>query len=356
MRNPYHTLGVSENASAEEIKTAYRRLAMKHHPDRNNSPESLEIFKDISAAYDLLSDPQKRAQFDRGGAPSFEGFTDASPFSFFQDIFGEHFAHQRAQHTQARGGNIQAEVTVDLMTAVQGGTVRVAAQIPDVCGHCRGTGAEGEKTHTCPTCQGNGQVISSMLGISIQRECPTCEGQGRVPDKKCGVCKGVGQVLKNKNWDISIPPGIDEGNQLRLRGEGLPGAGGAGDLFVHIHLAPHPVYTRSGPHLQAVLPIRFSQAALGTTVHLPGLDGSTVAIAVPPGTQHNSSIVVKGKGVRDVHGRVGDLYAIIEVETPVKLNKEQRGLLERFDATQKDKHNPHSSTFWGKVKNMFTSK
>ena len=348
--NPYHVLGVDRSASTEDIKKAYRRLAMKHHPDRNPSPEAVDTFKDIAAAYEILNDPQKRAQFDRTGSTHEDAFA-GDPFSFFKDIFGQQF-HNR--QTRERGANIQAEVEIDLNTSVTGGNVRVAAQIPTACGHCQGTGAEGARTHTCATCHGQGHLIQSILGISVQRPCTVCHGAGVVPDKKCSVCKGAGQVLQNKSWDITIPPGIDDGNQLRLKGEGLLGPGGHGDLFVHIHLKKHPLYDRNGAHLSVTIPIRFSQAALGVTLQLPALDGSTISIAVPPGTQPNAQIVVRGKGVRDMRGVVGDLYARIEIETPIKLNKAQRTLLERFDGQIKDKHSPRSNSFVQKIKNFFS--
>lgn len=352
MKNPYDTLGVARDASKDDIKKAYRRLAMKYHPDRNSASEAVEKFKDISAAYDVLNDPNKRAQFDRTGSTdaSSDSFNGAHPFSFFHDIFGEHF-NQRA--SQERGANIQAEVEIDLNTSVTGGQVRVAAQIPVLCTHCKGSGAEGGKTHTCQTCHGQGQVLQSVLGFSVQRACPTCDGNGVIPDKKCSVCKGHGQVLQNKSWDITIPAGIEDGNQLRLKGEGLNGPGGRGDLFVHIHLKAHPIYSRSGAHLSVTIPIRFSQAALGVTLQLPALDGSVVAVAIPPGTQHGEQIVVRGKGVKDMRGFIGDLYATIEIETPVKLNKAQRTLLERFDGQIKDKHSPRSTSFIDKIKKFF---
>lgn len=349
--NPYQILGVDPSASTEDIKKAYRRLAMKYHPDRNSAVDAVDKFKEISTAYEILNDPNKRAQFDRTGSTEDDPFAHAHPFSFFHDIFGEHF---QRKPTQERGANIQAEVEIDLNTSVTGGRVRVAADIPVACGHCHGTGAEGARTHTCATCHGQGHLIQSMLGISVQRPCTVCHGVGVVPDKKCSVCKGIGQILQTKSWDISVPPGIDDGNQLRLKGEGLTGPGGNGDLFVHIHLKAHPLYTRSGAHLSVTIPIRFSQAALGITLQLPALDGSIISIAVPPGTQPNAQIVVRGKGVKDMRGSVGDLYARIEIETPIKLNKAQRTLLERFDAQIKAKHSPRSTSFLQKIKNFFT--
>lgn len=353
MSNPYDVLGVARDASKDEIKKAYRRMAMKYHPDRNGSEEAVEKFKEVSKAYDVLNDPNKRAHFDRtGSTQTHEDFGRAHPFSFFQDIFGDHF--QQQQHAQTRGSNIQAEVEIDLNTSVVGGNVRVEAQIPVACGACHGSGAEGGKTHTCPTCHGQGQVLQSMLGFTVQRPCGTCEGAGLLADKKCSVCKGHGQVLKSKVWDISVPAGIDDGNQLRLKGEGLEGPGGRGDLFVHIHIKEHPIYVRNGAHLSTTIPIRFSQAALGVTIQLPSLDGSSVSVAIPPGTQPNAQIVVRGKGVKDMRGYVGDLYATIDIETPIKLNKAQRSLLERFDGQIKDKHSPRSQSFMEKIKNFFS--
>lgn len=353
MSNPYDVLGVERSATPDEIKKAYRRMAMKYHPDRNGSKEAVEKFKEVSKAYDILNDPNKRAHFDRtGSTESHEQFGYSHPFSFFNDIFGEHFQNQRQAHN--RGSNIQAEVEIDLNTSVVGGNVRVEAQIPVACSACNGSGAEGGRTHTCPTCHGQGQVVQSMLGFSVQRPCGTCEGAGVLPDKKCTVCKGHGQVLKKKLWDIAIPAGIDDGNQLRLKGEGLDGPGGRGDLFVHVRIQEHPIYVRNGAHLSTTVPIRFSQAALGVTIQLPALDGSSISVAIPPGTQPNAQIVLRGKGVKDVRGYVGDLYVTIDIETPVKLNKAQQSLLERFDGQIKDKHSPRAQSFMEKIKHFFS--
>lgn len=355
MRNPYEVLGVEKTASLEDIKKAYRRAAMKHHPDRNPSPQAVEKFKEINAAYEVLGNAKRRAEFDNMGERSFDSPFEGFGGGFggmgdvFADVFASHFA--RRTQRQEKGANVQAEIEIDFATALKGGSVRVTARVPTQCSVCDGSGSATKTHKACPTCHGQGSVVSQMLGISIQQTCPTCQGSGVVPEKVCASCKGQGRVMGTKEWDLAIPAGIDDGNQLRLRGEGLEGPGGKGDLFVSVRVGRHPLYERKGPHLQITVPVRLSQAALGTTLTLPHPLGETVALAVPPGTQNGAQIVLKGKGVQPLKGERGDLYVRVEVETPVKLNKEQRQLLERFDGMSKDKNAPLSKGFWEKVRN-----
>jgi molecular chaperone DnaJ len=368
-RDYYEVLGVSRTASVDEIKKAYRRLAMKHHPDRNSGDESAEgKFKEAKEAYEILNSVEKREAYDRfgheglrasqGGAGGHgaEGFGD-----IFGDVFGDIFgAGRRGGSAQVfRGADLGYELRLDLEKAVRGDTVTINVPTQVSCETCAGSGAKkGSKPEQCTTCGGVGQVRMQQGFFSIQQACPACKGAGTVISDPCNDCHGRGRVRKTKTLSVKVPSGVDDGDRIRLTGEGEAGRSGgpAGDLYVEIRVNPHKIFTREDADLACEVPVSMATATLGGEVELPTLDGN-VSLKVPAGTQSGKVFRLRGKGVTTVRdARKGDLFAKVAVETPVNLTVEQKSLLDKFDESIReggDQHSPRAGGWIDSVKRFF---
>ncbi|MDH3846657.1 MAG: molecular chaperone DnaJ [Gammaproteobacteria bacterium] len=369
-RDYYEVLGVSKSASADEIKKAYRRLAMKHHPDRNKGEtESESKFKEAKEAYEVLRDSDKRAAYDRFGHDGLRGAGMGGPGGFsaegFSDIFGDVFGDifggggRRGGRQVFRGADLGYELRLDLERAVRGDTVTIDVPSQVTCEVCDGSGAKkGTTPVQCSTCGGAGQVRMQQGFFSIQQTCPACKGAGTMISDPCETCHGRGRVRKTRTLSVKVPAGVDDGDRIRLSGEGEAGRNGGppGDLYVEIRLEPHKIFVRDGADLSCEVPISYATAALGGDVELPTLDGN-VSLKVPAGTQSGNVFRLRGKGVTMVRDpRKGDLFAKVAVETPVNLTNEQKELLSKFDTkVQKggDKHSPRADTWFDTVKRFF---
>ena len=371
-RDYYEVLGVSRTASADEIKKAYRRLAMKHHPDRNKDDASAESkFKEAKEAYDVLSDTDKRATYDRfghdglrgaaGGPGGMGGFSAEGFGDIFGDVFGDIFGggRQRGGSQVFRGADLGYELRLDLEKAVSGDTVTIDVPTQVPCETCDGSGArKGTKPTTCSTCGGAGQVRMQQGFFSIQQTCPACKGAGTTIGDPCDDCHGRGRVRKTKTLSVKVPAGVDDGDRIRLSGEGEAGRNGGppGDLYVEIRVKPHKLFEREGADLSTEVPISFATATLGGEVELPTLDGH-VSLKIPAGTQSGKVFRLRGKGVSTVRdARKGDLFAQVAVETPVNLSAEQRDILQKFDKsirTGGEKHSPRTGGWLDTVKRFF---
>jgi molecular chaperone DnaJ len=368
-RDYYEVLGVSRTASADEIKKAYRRLAMKHHPDRNKDDTSAEgKFKEAKESYEVLSDAEKRATYDRfghdglsstrgGGARGYgaEGFGD-----IFGDVFGDIFGGGRQRGSQVfRGADLGYELRLDLEDAVSGDSVTIDVPTQVACETCDGSGAKkGTDPVTCSTCGGVGQVRMQQGFFSIQQTCPACKGVGTTIGNPCNDCHGRGRVRKTKTLSVKVPGGVDDGDRIRLSGEGEAGRNGGppGDLYVEIRVNPHKLFTRDGADLACEVPISIAAATLGGEVELPTLNGN-VSLKVPAGTQSGKVFRLRGKGVSTVRdARQGDLFATVAVETPVNLSSEQKDLLQQFEESIHaggEKHSPRAGGWLDTVKRFF---
>jgi molecular chaperone DnaJ len=368
-RDYYETLGVARNASDEELKKAYRRSAMKHHPDRNPDDKvALEAFKECKEAYEVLSDPGKRRMYDQHGHAAFEhgmgggggpgaGFGDMG--DIFGDIFGNIFGGGGPGRGARRGADIGYVMELDLEEAVAGVEKRIEIPTLAVCEPCKGSGSEDGKIDTCATCHGRGQVRMQRGIFTMQQPCPHCGGRGQTIVNPCKTCHGNGRIEEEKILSVKIPAGVDNGDRIRLAGEGEAGPAGTspGDLYVEVRVRAHDIFERDGDDLHCDVPIRISQAALGDIVRVPTLGGEA-EIRVPAETQTGKVFRLRDKGVKSVRSRkTGDLYCKVVVETPVNLTPEQRVLLEQFEATfvgdGARKHSPRSSTFLDGVKGFW---
>ncbi len=340
-RDYYEVLGVDRNAAESDIKKAYRRLAMRYHPDRNpdQGEEAANRFKEAKRAYEVLSDTDRRAaydQFGHAGVDAGASGPSADPFRpIFGDIFGEMFGGQRSAGNRPRSGaHLRYRLEIDFTQAIFGDTVRITIPRTVACSTCSGSGARpGTGLSTCGRCGGRGQTQVRQGIFSIRQTCGACRGEGRVVSSPCTDCSGKGVVSKNEELTLNVPPGVDTGDRSRLRGKGNAGPGGGppGDLIVEMQVRPHPLYKRDGPDLHCRFPVSFAIAALGGEVEVPTLAGS-VKLKVPAGTQAGRTFRLRNRGVKPARGgRKGDLYCHIEIETPVELNSKQRRLLREFE-------------------------
>ncbi|NSL54822.1 molecular chaperone DnaJ [Uliginosibacterium aquaticum] len=371
-RDYYEVLGVARDASDDDIKKAYRKLAMKHHPDRNPDDKGAEEkFKEAKEAYEMLSDSQKRGAYDRYGHAGVDqsaghgGFGGAGQDfgdafgGIFDEIFGGGRGGGGGGARVYRGGDLRYNLEVSLEEAARGVEKTIRIPVQEECGTCKGSGAKpGTQPKTCGTCGGAGQVRMQQGFFSIQQTCPKCHGSGRVITDPCGDCHGAGRVKKQKTLEVKIPAGIDSGMRLRHAGFGEPGVNGGppGDLFVEIHIKQHAVFERDGDDLHCEMPISFVTAAIGGEIEIPTLDGAA-AIKIPAETQTGKVFRLRGKGIKNVRsGYHGDLHCHVVIETPVKLNERQKELLREFESICKDggdSHNPRAKSWMDKVKDFF---
>ncbi len=369
-RDYYEILGLSRDASDEDIKKSYRKLAMKHHPDRNPDDKSAEgKFKEAKEAYEMLSEPDKRRAYDAyghagvsqnagGGEQGFGGFSEA-----FGDIFGDIFGGGRGRGGGGsqvyRGADLRYNLEITLEQAARGTETKIRIPTLEECDTCDGTGAKkGTTAKTCHTCGGVGQVRMQQGFFSVQQTCPTCKGTGKYIPDPCTVCSGTGRIKKHKTLSVKIPPGVDDGDRIRLASEGEAGVNGgpAGDLYVVVQLKEHGVFQRNGADLHCEMPISFSIAALGGEISIPTLDGEA-KIKIPAETQSGQTFRLRGKGIKPVRQTsAGDLMCHVVVETPVRLTDRQKDLLRELEEINKkdgDKHNPRAKGFMDKVKEFF---
>jgi molecular chaperone DnaJ len=377
-RDYYEVLGVAKNASEEDIKKAYRKLAMKHHPDRNQgagAAKAEEKFKEAKEAYEMLSDAQKRAAYDQfghagvdpnaaggfrpggGGPEGFGGFAEA-----FGDIFGDIFGGGGGRRGGAqvyRGSDLSYSMEITLEEAAFGKETQIRIPSWETCDTCHGSGAKpGTSAKTCGTCNGAGAVHMRQGFFSIQQTCPTCRGSGKVIPDPCAVCGGQGKIKKNKTLEVKIPAGINEGMRIRSSGNGEPGTNGGppGDLYIEIRVKQHEIFERDGDDLHCTVPVGLTTAALGGTIEVPTL-GGRAEIELPEGTQHGKTFRLRGKGIKGVRSSYpGDLYCHVAVETPVKITEHQRKLLKELDESFRkagDRHSPNAKSWTDRVKDLF---
>jgi molecular chaperone DnaJ len=370
-RDCYEVLGVERNATPEEIKKAYRSLALKCHPDKNPGDKSAEEkFKELGEAYDILSDPQKRALYDQHGHAAFDrrsggfgagGFHD--PFEIFREVFGgggifeDLFGGGRPDSTQPqRGNDLRYDMEITFENAAHGCEKEITLTKPETCETCQGSGAEpGSRVQTCPSCRGRGQVINSRGIFSIAQNCPNCQGAGQVFEKPCRACRSEGRRERSSKIKLRIPAGVDTGSRLRSAGNGEAGfrGGPTGDLYVVLHVKAHSIFQRDGDDLLCEVPVSFIQAALGAEIEVPALDGRAT-IKVPPGTQPGTMFRLKGKGIMNVQGYGrGDLHVRINVEVPTHLSAAQKAKLQEFAELCSGKESPISQGFFEKAKSLF---
>jgi molecular chaperone DnaJ len=377
-RDYYDILGVPRNAEEEDIKKAYRKLAMKHHPDRNQGDKakaSEEKFKEAKEAYEMLTDPQKRAAYDQfghagvdpnmggrgAGAEGFGGFAEA-----FGDIFGDIFGGaagaggRRAGGQQVyRGNDLSYAMEITLEEAARGKDTQIRIPSWDNCETCKGTGAKpGTSPKTCSTCNGAGTVHMRQGFFSIQQTCPNCRGSGKIIPEPCTTCNGAGKIKKQKTLEVKIPAGINEGMRIRSAGNGEPGSNGgpSGDLYIEIRVKQHDIFERDGDDLHCTVPVGLTTVTLGGTIEVPTLGGNA-EIDLPEGTQHGKTFRLRGKGIKGIRSSYpGDLYAHIAVETPVKITEHQRKLLKELDESFRkggERHSPNEKSWADRVKDLF---
>jgi molecular chaperone DnaJ len=364
----YDLLGVARGASADEMKKAYRKLAMQFHPDRNPGDKASEQkFKDISEAYDVLKDDQKRAAYDRFGHAAFEnggGGPRTSDFGFgsgfadiFDEMFGEFVGGRRAQ-ASARGSDLRYNLEISLEDAFRGSNAQIRVPTSVSCEGCHGSGGEaGSRPISCTTCNGNGKVRAQQGFFTIERSCPTCGGAGRVIENPCRICGGQGRVRREKTLSVTIPAGVEEGTRIRLAGEGEAGLRGSapGDLYIFLTVAPHRLFQRDGANVHCRVPISMATAALGGQIEVPTIDGSRARVTIPVGTQSGHQFRLKGKGMSILRSPSrGDMYIQAVVETPMNLTRRQQELLREFEkAGETEKTSPESAGFFAKVKEFW---
>ncbi|MBP2236045.1 molecular chaperone DnaJ [Sinorhizobium kostiense] len=372
-RDLYETLGVGKTADEKELKSAFRKLAMKYHPDRNPGDADAErSFKEINEAYETLKDPQKRAAYDRYGHAAFEqggmgagfgnGFAGGGAHGFsdiFEDIFGEMMGgrQRRSSGGRERGADLRYNMEITLEEAYTGKTAQIRVPTSVTCEVCTGTGAKpGTSPKTCSTCQGSGRIRAAQGFFSIERTCPTCGGRGQTITDPCTKCQGQGRVTEERTLSVNIPAGIEDGTRIRLSGEGEAGLRGGppGDLYIFLSVKPHEFYQRDGADLYCSVPISMTTAALGGKFDVTTLDGTKSRVTVPEGTQAGKQFRLKGKGMPVLRSnQMGDLYIQIQIETPQKLTKRQRELLQEFEEISSKENNPQSTGFFSRMKDFF---
>ena len=376
----YIILGVSKGASEDELKKAYRKLAMQYHPDRNpGNKEAEKKFKAINEAYDVLKDPQKKAAYDRyghdafssmggagAGGPGAPGFDFSGSFSdIFEDLFSEFTGQRRSTRPggtsgnvgAARGSDLRYNLEITLEEAYRGKQHPIKVTTSASCESCNGTGAEkGTQAETCPTCNGRGAVRAQQGFFTIERTCGSCQGAGKVIKSPCKTCAGSGRTRKEKALNVSIPAGVEEGTRIRLAGEGEAGfrGGPPGDLYIFLSLKPHGIFRRDGANIYCNVPLKFSTAALGGHIEVPTIDGGRVKVTIPEGTQSGHQFRLKGKGMTVLRSSAhGDMYIEVSVETPVNLSKKQKDLLREIDQDTSSKTSPQADSFFTRVKEFW---
>lgn len=374
-RDYYEILGVKRGASADEMKKAYRKLAMKFHPDRNpGDAEAEKKFKELNEAYDVLKDDTKRAAYDRLGHAAFEGgaagagrgggFDFSGGFSdIFDDLFGEFTGGRKRggggqeQAAAQRGADLRYNMQITLEDAFRGKQPNITISTSVGCGECKGSGSEkGSAPVTCPACQGGGRIRAQQGFFTIERTCHTCQGTGRIIEKPCKACAGTGTTRKDKTLAVSIPAGVEDGTRIRLAGEGEAGfrGGPTGDLYIFLSVKPHRFFKRDGANIHCQVPVSMVNASLGGAVEVPTIDGSKVKVTIPEGTQTGAQFRLRGKGMSVLRsGTRGDMYIHAQVETPVNLNKKQKDILQDFDRAGGSKNSPESAGFFDKVKELW---
>ncbi|MBW3099070.1 molecular chaperone DnaJ [Pseudohoeflea coraliihabitans] len=366
----YETLGVSRSVDGKQLKSAFRKLAMQYHPDRNpGDVEAERKFKELNEAYEVLKDPQKRGAYDRFGHAAFEqgggpggmgagagmgGFSD-----IFEDIFGEMMGGGRARRSggRERGADLRYNMEISLEEAYGGKTAQIRVPTSITCDECSGSGAKpGSKPQTCTTCGGNGRVRAAQGFFSIERTCPTCHGRGQMISDPCGKCSGQGRVTEERSLSVNIPAGIEDGTRIRLSGEGEAGLRGGppGDLYIFLSVKPHQFFQREGADLFCTVPISMTTAALGGKFEITTMDGAKSRVTVPEGTQAGREMRLRGKGMPVLRSaQFGDLYVRIAIETPQNLSRRQKELLTEFHALSSKENNPQSDGFFSRMKGFF---
>ena len=368
-RDYYETLGVTRTASDGELKSAFRKLAMKYHPDRNPGDHTAEVrFKEINEAYEILKEPNKRAAYDRLGHAAFDGSMSAGPQGFgsdfsefmtdiFDTFFGDQRGRQRGGSGRERGQDLRYNLEITLEEAYSGKTASIRVPAAATCEACSGTGAKaGSKPRPCATCGGHGRVRASQGFFSIERTCPACHGRGETIENPCASCSGAGRVTRERTLSVNVPPGVEDGTRIRLAGEGEAGLRGGppGDLYIFLSLKPHAFFQRDGADLFCRVPISLVTAALGGEFVVPTLDGSEAKLKLPEGTQTGKQFRLKAKGMPVLRSRdVGDLYIQVVVETPQNLTRRQRELLQEFEKQSSKDTQPESAGFFSRVKEFF---
>jgi molecular chaperone DnaJ len=376
-RDYYEVLGVERGASEQELKSAYRKLAKKLHPDANPGDTGAEKrFKEVNEAYEALKDPQKRAAYDQFGHAAFDGMGGRGPggpggfgpdfatsmSDIFDDLFGEFMGGRRGGRRSAkeRGSDLRYNMSITLDDAFNGKTAQIRVPTSVTCEKCNGSGAKaGTSPTTCPTCAGAGKIRSSQGFFTIERPCPTCEGRGETIKDPCANCGGAGRVTKERTLSVNIPPGVEDGTRIRLSGEGEAGlrGGPAGDLYIFLTIEPHPIFQRDGSDIFCRVPISMTTASLGGQIEVPTVDGSISRVKIPEATQSGKQFRLKGKGMPVLRSKLaGDMYIQVEVETPTNLSRRQRELLEEFQKLSDNATSPESQSFFNRVKGLFEGK
>ncbi len=380
-RDYYEVLGVSRSATEQDLKSAFRKLAKEHHPDRNPDDKNAEKnFKELNEAYEALKDPQKRAAYDRFGHAAFDGMGGgrggtggfgpdfaSSMSDIFDDLFGEFMGGRRGggpagrgRSGRERGADVRYNMEISLAEAFSGKTAQIRVPTSVTCETCAGSGAKtGTKPVSCPTCGGQGKVRASQGFFTIERTCPACQGRGEINPDPCTDCSGAGRVTKERTLSVNIPAGVEDGTRIRLAGEGEAGlrGGPAGDLYIFLSIKPHEFFQRDGADIFCKVPISMTTAALGGQVEVPSVDGMSTRVKIPEGSENGRQFRLKGKGMPVLRSSVsGDMYIQVEVETPKNLTRRQRELLDEFEKESRKETSPESHGFFARMKDFFEGK
>jgi molecular chaperone DnaJ len=375
-RDYYEVLGIERGATDQDLKSAYRKLAKKYHPDANPGDGDAEKnFKEVNEAYEALKDPQKRAAYDQFGHAAFDGMGGRGPGGFgpdfassmsdiFDDLFGEFMGGRRGgggrRTGRERGADLRYNMSITLNEAFQGKTAQIRVPTSVTCETCDGSGAKsGTSPTTCPTCSGAGKIRASQGFFTIERPCPTCHGRGEIIQNPCADCGGAGRITKERTLSVNIPPGVEDGTRIRLAGEGEAGlrGGPAGDLYIFLSIEPHAIFQRDGADIFCRVPISMTTGALGGQIEVPTVEGSISRVKIPEATQSGKQFRLKGKGMPVLRSKLsGDMYIQVEVETPTNLSKRQRELLEEFQKLSNGETSPESQGFFNRMKGLFDGK